>query len=189
MRSLEWSIHPYAWCPYKKWKFGHRCTYGENTMWTWRERLGRCCRSQGMPEMARQSPEGGRQGWNWVPITALEKNHSADTLIWGFQVPTTLWLKAIHLWCSGRQPQEVNPGGNIIFCNDVLLFIVAPTPSSAQPSPLPHPLPHPPTPPPPADSRSFSFFDFMLRAEIRQSVLICKQTPQMRVWFIVSVFV
>lgn len=123
-------------------------------MWTWRERSGRCCRSQGMPEMARQSPEGGRQVWNWLPITALEKNHSADPLIWGFQVPTTLWLKVPHLWCPGRQPQEANPGGNTILCNDVLCSSLP----NSSPCPAPGTL---------ADSCSSSFF------EILKSTRVC----------------
>lgn len=98
-------------------------------MWTWRERSGD---TAGAKECQRR-PGNPRR---WEAGLELVIHHSpgkkGTTLLtpWSeaSQSPQ-LWLKAPHLWCPGKQPQEANPGGNIILCNDVLLFHRSPLPT------------------------------------------------------------
>lgn len=82
------AITQYGWCPYKKEKFGHRCTYTGRRPCEHEDRgQGDMSISQGTPKTTSKPQKAGSVAWADSPSQPSEGDGPADTPIVGFQSP------------------------------------------------------------------------------------------------------
>lgn len=115
MRSLEWALIQYDWCPHKKEELGHRHAHRENVRWKWRLGPGWCihqpkitskppeCRrgagrdspSRPHKEPTLPTPRSQLRPQNWKTINLCCLGHPVcDTVLWQCQPANTRWNQA-----------------------------------------------------------------------------------------------